>query len=89
MVEKPCENCNGKRLKKEVLAVKINGYSIIDVCNLSVDKIIEFFSNLNLDVTSSIISKQVLKEINNRLKFLSNVGLDYLSLNRSVVISYS
>ena len=83
MVEKPCENCNGKRLKKEVLAVKINGYSIIDVCNLSVDKIIEFFSNLNLDVTSSIISKQVLKEINNRLKFLSNVGLDYLSLNRS------
>ncbi|WP_148687182.1 excinuclease ABC subunit UvrA [Candidatus Nitrosocosmicus hydrocola] len=83
MVEKPCESCKGQRLKKEILAVKINGFSIIDVCNLSVDKIIDFFLNLTLDVSSSIISKQVLKEINNRLKFLSNVGLDYLSLNRN------
>jgi excinuclease ABC subunit A len=83
MIEKPCESCKGQRLKKEILAVKINGYSIMDVCNLSVDRIIDFFTNLNLDVTSSIISKQVLKEINNRLKFLSNVGLDYLSLNRN------
>ena len=83
MIEKPCESCKGQRLKKEILAVKINGYSIMDVCNLSVDKVIDFFRNLTLDVSSSIISKQVLKEINNRLQFLSNVGLDYLNLNRN------
>lgn len=83
MIEKPCEGCKGQRLKREILAVKINGFSIMDVCNLSVDKVIDFFLNLTLDVSSSIISKQVLKEINNRLKFLSNVGLDYLSLNRN------
>ncbi|VFJ15030.1 excinuclease ABC subunit UvrA [Candidatus Nitrosocosmicus franklandus] len=83
MIEKPCESCKGQRLKKEILAVKINGHSIIDVCNLSVDRIINFFSNLDLDHATSIISRQVLKEINSRLKFLSNVGLDYLSLNRN------
>ncbi|MDQ2684526.1 MAG: excinuclease ABC subunit UvrA [Thermoproteota archaeon] len=83
MIEKPCEICNGQRLKKEILAVRINGKSIIEVCDLSVDKIIEFFSHLKLDETSSIISKQVLKEIDSRLRFLSNVGLDYLSLNRN------
>lgn len=83
MIEKPCESCKGQRLKKEILAVKINGCSIIDVCNLSVDKVIDFFRNLTLDVSSSIISKQILKEINNRLQFLSNVGLNYLTLNRN------
>lgn len=83
MIEKPCESCKGQRLKKEILAVKINGHSIIDVCNLSVNRIIDFFSNLDLDNATSIISRQVLKEINSRLKFLSNVGLDYLSLNRN------
>jgi excinuclease ABC subunit A len=83
MIEKPCESCKGKRLKEESLAVKINGKSIIEVCDLSVDKIIEFFANLSLNQTDITISKQVLKEINSRLKFLSNVGLDYLNLNRS------
>ena len=83
MIEKPCEMCNGQRLKKEVLSVRINGRSIMDICNLPVEKAIEFFGNITLNRSDSIISKQILKEINSRLKFLSNVGLNYLNLNRN------
>lgn len=83
MIEKPCQSCKGRRLKEEILAVKINGKSIMDVCDMAVDKVIEFFAKLSLNHTDITISKQVLKEINSRLKFLSNVGLDYLNLNRS------
>ena len=83
MIEKPCEQCSGQRLKKEVLSVKIDGKSIMDICNLPVEKTIEFFSNITLNSSDLIISKQILKEINSRLKFLSNVGLNYLNLNRN------
>ena len=83
MIEKPCELCSGQRLKKEVLSVKIDGKSIMDICNLPVEKTIEFFSNITLNSSDLIISKQILKEINSRLKFLSNVGLNYLNLNRN------
>ncbi len=83
MIEKPCGLCSGQRLKKEVLSVKIDGKSIMDICNLPVEKSIEFFSNITLNNNDLIISKQILKEINSRLKFLSNVGLDYLNLNRN------
>ena len=83
MIEKPCGLCSGQRLKKEVLSVKIDGKSIMDICNLPVEKSIEFFSNITLNSSDLIISKQILKEINSRLKFLSNVGLDYLNLNRN------
>jgi excinuclease ABC subunit A len=83
MIEKPCEMCNGQRLKKEVLSVRINKKSIMDICNLPVEKIIEFFGNITLNMNDMIISKQILKEINSRLKFLSNVGLNYLNLNRN------
>ena len=83
MIEKPCELCSGQRLKKEVLSVKIDGKSIMDICNLPVEKTIEFFSNITLNNSDLIISKQILKEINSRLKFLSNVGLNYLNLNRN------
>lgn len=83
MIEKPCEVCSGQRLKKEVLSVKIDGKSIMDICNLPVEKTIEFFSNITLNSSDLIISKQILKEINSRLKFLSNVGLNYLNLNRN------
>ncbi len=83
MKEKPCEVCNGNRLKKEVLAVKINGKSIMDICNRPVDQAIYFFDHITLNENEIIISKQILKEINNRLKFLSDVGLNYLSLNRN------
>ncbi|WP_458746854.1 excinuclease ABC subunit UvrA [Candidatus Nitrosocosmicus sp. T] len=83
MIEKPCEMCNGQRLKKEVLSVRINKKSIMDICNLPVEKIIEFFGDITLNRSDMIISKQILKEINSRLKFLSNVGLNYLNLNRN------
>jgi excinuclease ABC subunit A len=83
MIEKPCDLCNGQRLKKEVLSVRIDGKSIMDICNLPVEKTIEFFNNVTLNRNDLIISKQILKEINSRLKFLSNVGLSYLNLNRN------
>ena len=83
MIEKPCEQCSGQRLRKEVLSVRIDGKSIMDICNLPVEKTIDFFSNITLNSSDLIISKQILKEINSRLKFLSNVGLNYLNLNRN------
>lgn len=83
MVDKPCVTCGGKRLKKEVLAVKVGGLNIWEVGELSVVKALEFFSNLQLDETRKKIAHMVLKEINARLKFLVDVGLGYLTLNRS------
>jgi excinuclease ABC subunit A len=83
MIEKPCEQCSGQRLRKEVLSVRIDGKSIMDICNLPVEKTIDFFSNITLNNSDLIISKQTLKEINSRLNFLSNVGLNYLNLNRN------
>ena len=82
MKEKPCEKCNGNRLKKEVLSVKINEKSIMDICNLPIDQTIDFFNNLYLTQNETIISKQILKEIKSRLEFLLGVGLNYLNLNR-------
>ena len=82
MKEKPCEKCNGNRLKKEALSVKINEISIMDVCNFSIDKAVDFFNKINLTPNEVIISKQILKEIKSRLEFLLGVGLNYLTLNR-------
>ena len=82
MKEKPCEKCKGNRLKKESLSVKINGKSIMDICNLPIDQTIDFFNKINLTQNESIISKQILKEIKSRLEFLLGVGLNYLNLNR-------
>ncbi|MGV8162450.1 MAG: excinuclease ABC subunit UvrA [Candidatus Nanoarchaeia archaeon] len=85
MITKPCETCKGKRLKDTILAVKIEHKSIIDVTNLSLTNACEFFDNLSekLNEKDKYIAKQVLKEINARLGFLTNVGLGYLSLARS------
>jgi len=85
MISKPCEVCHGKRLKDTVLAVKIEKKSIIDVTNMNIALACEFFSTLDskLSEKDKFISKQVLKEINARLGFLNNVGLNYLSLSRS------
>ncbi len=85
MVEMPCHGCNGTRLKKEVLAVTVNGLNIHQVCQFSIANALEFFSNLSLSLSEKdrIIAKHVLKEINDRLQFLVNVGLDYLTLSRS------
>jgi excinuclease ABC subunit A len=82
MKEKPCEKCKGNRLKKEALSVKINEKSIMDICNLPIEKTAEFFNKINLTDNESIISKQILKEIKGRLEFLLGVGLNYLNLNR-------
>ena len=83
MVEKPCKKCNGKRLKEEILAVKVGGLNIWEVGELSVVKALEFFGTLQLDETRKKIAHMVLKEINARLKFLVDVGLGYLTLNRA------
>ena len=77
-----CSNCKGKRLRKEAAYVKVNGTSIQELVALPLDKLTDFFSNLELNKYDQKIAKRLLIEINNRLEFLSNVGLSYLSLNR-------
>jgi excinuclease ABC subunit A len=78
-----CSTCNGGRLKKESLAVTINDFNISQVTAFSIEKSKEFFNGLILSKREKIIAKQILKEINDRIDFLLNVGLDYLTLNRS------
>ncbi|BAF60918.1 MAG: excinuclease ABC subunit UvrA [Pelotomaculum sp.] len=82
MSTRPCPACKGARLKPEALAVKVGGRSITEVTRLSVLEAKEFFSSLKLTEREQIIARQVLKEINERLGFLANVGLDYLTLDR-------
>ncbi len=81
--EIPCAACGGSRLKPEVLAVKVHGSSIADVASLSLRDCSDFFTNLKLDEREGKIAAQVLREIQARLVFLLNVGLDYLSLERA------
>ncbi len=85
MVNMPCPDCGGTRLKKETLAVTVNEMNIHQVTELSVFKAAEFFDELPKYLTEkeNMIARHILKEINNRLKFLVNVGLDYLTLSRS------
>ncbi len=78
-----CPACKGKRLKEKILAVRINGKSIIDVTDLSVSASIQFFDTLNLTDKEREISRQILKEIHSRLAFLEKVGLGYLTLSRN------
>ncbi len=79
----PCPKCGGKRLKEKVLAVKVNGRSIVDVADLSVTGALAFFLTLELTESEREIAKQVLKEIIARLEFLEQVGVGYLTLSRS------
>ncbi|MFB0517617.1 MAG: excinuclease ABC subunit UvrA, partial [Candidatus Neomarinimicrobiota bacterium] len=81
----PCTDCGGARLKKESLAVTVSGKNIWDVVELSVKGLQEFIQRLELTATQQEIAAQVLKEIKDRLGFLVNVGLDYLTLSRSAV----
>jgi len=84
MRDTPCKTCKGKKLKQEALAVKINEMNIMDVCDLSIDACYDFFvKKLKLTETEQFIAHGVLKEILSRLEFLKNVGLNYLTLNRS------
>jgi excinuclease ABC subunit A len=82
MRDTPCIACRGKKLKPESLAVKINDKGIMDVCDLSIDHCYDFFSTLQLTENEQYIARDVLKEIKERLEFLMNVGLNYLTLNR-------
>ncbi len=77
-----CKVCNGKRLRPEANHVKIAGSTLTDLVEMPLDKLALFFKQLELDEHDTTIAKRLLKEINNRLAFLSNVGLDYLTLNR-------
>lgn len=83
MTSNPCPVCHGARLKKEVLAILVGGKNICQVTALTVRDAIEFFNTLELTERQQIIAKQVLKEILARLKFLNDVGLDYLTLDRA------
>jgi len=79
----PCAECGGRRLKPEVHSVKIKNSSIIDVTSLSIKECFDFFTNLKLKGNQKVIADELLKEIKTRLGFLVNVGLNYLSLDRS------
>lgn len=83
MQERPCHACKGKRLKPEVLAITVNSKSIMDICELSIDDSIKFFTDIKFDEKESMIAKQILKEVLARLTFLRDVGLNYLNLARS------
>ena len=82
MIEKECEVCHGKRLKPEVLAVTVHLKSIDDIVSLPIVKVQEFFTNLKLKDHEQKIAGAIVKEILNRLQFLFDVGLDYLTLGR-------
>ena len=83
MVEYECETCHGARLSDEVLAVKIDKKNIYQVTQLSIKELIKYINNLKLSKEKQEIANLVLKEISDRLNFLSNVGLEYLTLNRT------
>lgn len=83
MQEKPCHACHGLRLKPEVLAITVHNQSIMDICQLSIDQALNWFLKVKLTDSELRIAQLILKEIVARLRFLNNVGLNYLSLLRS------
>lgn len=84
MRERRCHVCKGARLKPVVLAITVHGLSIMDICNLGVDDALDLFTNtLKLTEQELFIARQIMKEINARLGFMSNVGLSYLELARA------
>ena len=85
MTQTPCPDCHGKRLKRESLAVTVGESNIADLSELPVRDAREFLRGLKLGKTQAMIAEQILKEIDARLGFLVNVGLDYLTLSRSAV----
>ena len=83
MVERECSCCHGARMNEQVLNILINGKNIYEVCSLSIEKLREFLLNLALTKEEQVISKNIIKEACDRLDFLINVGLEYLTLSRS------
>ena len=83
MSEQDCLGCHGSRLKPQSLAVTIQGKNVMEITDLSIDKAIEFFRDLKLSDKEEHISRQILKEVRERLQFMKNVGLNYLTLSRA------
>ena len=79
----PCDTCNGKRLKPEVLAVTVSGINIAEFSNMSIREALKFIENAHFSAKDELIAHQITKEIKARLTFLNNVGLDYLTLSRA------
>ena len=82
MMDIECPKCHGRRLSEMALAVKVGGLNIDEITDMSIDELYNFINNLKLSETEAHIAALVIKEINNRLSFLINVGLEYLKLNR-------
>ncbi|MHC4618444.1 MAG: excinuclease ABC subunit UvrA, partial [Planctomycetota bacterium] len=80
--EQPCRSCSGARLRPEAIAVTVAGKSIHELANLSIERALVFFNKLQLDKEKTVIAARVLKEIKTRLKFMVDVGLGYLTLDR-------
>ncbi|EPH96795.1 excinuclease ABC, A subunit [Enterococcus faecalis 13-SD-W-01] len=83
MTELTCQTCHGFRLNPQALSVKINGTNIGEVSELPIQKAVRFFSEVELSEQEKVIARPILKEVNDRLNFLENVGLDYLTLSRA------
>ncbi|MBP3902017.1 MAG: excinuclease ABC subunit UvrA [Blautia sp.] len=79
----PCTSCRGQRLKKESLAVTVADKNIYEITQMSVERLLDFLGQMELSDQQKLIGKQILKEINSRVRFLSDVGLEYLSLGRA------
>jgi len=84
MSSSPCPSCGGARLRKEALFIKINGTSLADIVKLSVKDLLQYFEGITLNTRDMEIARGILKEITERLRFMVDVGLDYLSLDRTV-----
>ncbi|NLY47031.1 MAG: excinuclease ABC subunit UvrA [Tissierella sp.] len=82
MADNPCPACHGNRLREDVLSVRVNGLNIIELTDLSITKAVEFFDDIELTEKQKKIGEQILIEIRGRLKFLEQVGLNYLTLSR-------
>ena len=83
MSDSPCPECHGARLKKESLAVKVGGKNINELTDMSINKIKDYLNSLELNAKDRMIADQIFKELNKRLQFLIDVGLEYLTLSRS------
>ena len=83
MVAKPCDCCNGRRLNKQALSVKVGNKNIYELCDMSIVQASKFLANLELTKKEKTIAENIIKEIQERFRFLIDVGLDYLTLTRS------
>jgi excinuclease ABC subunit A len=80
----PCPTCGGARLRKEALSIKVGGMSLAEIVRLSIKHLLQYFERITLNTRDMEIARGILKEITERLRFMVNVGLDYLSLDRTV-----